>query len=58
MGGMFPDHLINIVGKTEEEVKALLDDDLNIEGVKEIKVGVLTVQAHIPQHSPMCVIGA
>ena len=38
---MFPDHLINIVGKTEEEVKALLDDDLNIEGVKEIKVGVL-----------------
>ena len=41
MGGMFPDHLINIVGKTEEEVKALLDDDLNIEGVKEIKVGVL-----------------
>ena len=44
VGGVFPDHFINVDDKTEEELKTLLDTKSSIVRTKEVKICVMSVQ--------------
>ena len=58
IGGVYPNHMIDITGMTAEEVKAKLDPTSDIERAKEIKVAVITLQnAGIGQSPYFCLAG-
>ena len=44
VGGVYPDHFIDMSGLTEAEVKAILDPDSSIVRAKEVKVAVVSFQ--------------
>jgi len=58
VGGVYPNHFIDISAKTEEEVKKLLDPDSSIVKAKEVKVAVVSFQYPGRRHSPYYVLGA
>ena len=57
VGGVFPNHKININGKSDEEVMELLSDQSNIERAKELKFAVITIQDPGVGKSPYFVLG-
>jgi hypothetical protein len=57
VGGVFPNHQIDINGKSDEEVMELLSDQSNIERAKELKFAVVTIQDPGVGESPYFVLG-
>ena len=57
VGGVYPNHQIDINGKSDEEVMFLLSETSEIERAKEMKVAVVTIQDPGPGQSPYFVIG-
>jgi hypothetical protein len=57
VGGVFPNHQIDINGKTDNEVMELLSDQSNIERAKELKFAVVTIQDPGVGESPYFVLG-
>jgi hypothetical protein len=53
VGGVFPNHKININGKSDEEVMELLSDQSNIERANELKFAVITSQDPGVGESPL-----
>ena len=53
---MYPNHFIGISGKTEAEVKAILDPHSSIVRAKEVKVAVVSFQYPGKIHNPYNVI--
>ena len=56
--GSYPDHFIDIRGKSEEDVKSLLQSDSPIVRAKEAKLCVMSIQNPGVGHSPSYTIGA
>lgn len=52
IGGVYPNHMIDVTAMADEEVKAKLDPTSDIERAKEIKVAVITLQNAGIGHSP------
>ena len=57
VGGVFPNHQIDINGKTDNEVMELLSDQSNLERAKELKFAVVTIQDPGVGESPYFVLG-
>lgn len=58
IGGVYPNHMIDITGMTEEEVKSKLDPSSDVERAKELKVAVVTIQNPGIGKSPFFVLAA
>ena len=58
VGGSYLDHFIDTRGKSEEDVKSLLQSDSPIVRAKEAKLCVMSIQNPGVGHSPSYTIGA
>ena len=56
VGGIYPNHVLDITDKTTEEVKALMADNSDIVRAKEVKACVLTLHGAPPRMSPMSTV--